>query len=88
MDRILKLSFVAALLLTATGCPGTAKPQLFSPFGYSTKAQRVEAQRYDPYPETNIGPTVEGGRPDGYTAPPPESQRGRPNQWNAPAYGS
>lgn len=87
MERIFKLGFVVALLMSTTGCPGTGKPQLFSPFGSSARQQRIEAQRYDPYPDTNIGPKVEGGRPDGYTAPPPETQRGRPNQWNLPAYG-
>jgi hypothetical protein len=68
------------------GCRGTQTPQIFGPG--SASYQQTQAQRFDPYPETDIGPRVEGSRPDGYTAPPAEAYRGRANQWSAPAYGS
>jgi hypothetical protein len=79
-----------AVLVVAVGVLGGCrsgdfgKPQLFGPG--SAKAQRDRAQRFDPYPDTNIGPAVSGSRPDGYTAPAPEPARGHFNQWTAPTF--
>ena len=82
--RTLALLFVA--VMATAGCRGTGKPQFFGAQG-SADYQQLQAQRFDPYPDTQVGPKVEGGRPDAYTAPPPESSRGRPNQWTFPLFG-
>jgi hypothetical protein len=81
--RNLALLFV--VVMSTAGCRSTGKPQFFGPQG-SAGYQQMQAQRFDPYPDTNVGPEVEGGRPDGFTAPPPESTRGRPNQWTQPLF--
>jgi hypothetical protein len=76
VQRLLPL--VIALFLG--GClhdPHIAKPQLLEPG--SDQLQRQRAQQFDPYPDTNIGPSVTGGRPDGYTVPMPEPVRGTAN---------
>ena len=67
------------------GCRGTGTPQIFGPG--SAQYQQHRAQQFDPYPETNIGPRVDGGRPDGYTAPSPEVLRGTTNKWTMPPIG-
>jgi len=79
------LSIVAAIIAVG-GCRGTGRPQFFGPG--SAPYQQQQAQQFDPYPETNIGPRVDGGRPDGYTAPAAEPYRGQPNQWNTQPFGS
>jgi hypothetical protein len=76
---------IAVGVLTAAGCRGTGQPQFFGPG--SAPYQQQRAQRFDPYPETNIGPSVEGGRPESYSAPAPEPARGHPNQWSASPFG-
>ena len=63
----------------------TGRPQFVGPG--SAPYQQHQAQQFDPYPETNIGPSVEGGRPEGFTAPVAEPYRGRTNQWTQPTYG-
>ncbi len=85
MLRTLAAISIAALALTATGCRGTAQPQFFGPG--SAPYQQQRAQRFDPYPETNIGPSVDGGRPDSYSAPAPEPARGHANQWSPSPFG-
>lgn len=46
--------------------------------------QRIQAQRVDPYPATETGPQIEGGRPPGYENPPPEIRRVQPDRWGLP----
>jgi hypothetical protein len=85
MTRTLAALSMVVALATTGGCRGTARPQFFGPG--SAPYQQHQAQQFDPYPETNIGPRVDGGRPDGYTAPVAEPYRGHPNQWTQPTYG-
>jgi len=96
MKRARKFGWSVSVVATVVGAslvgcaqnPFFGTPKLFEPAG-SEAYQQTRAQRFDPYPDTNIGPRVEGGRPEGYTEPPPEPARGRPNQWNsAPVVGS
>ena len=88
-----RITFVmaAALVSSMIGCAQSqffGTPRFLEPAG-SEQYQQTRAQRFAPYPDTNIGPKVDGGRPEGFDAPPPEPARGRPNQWNsAPSYGS
>jgi hypothetical protein len=82
LRRLAAISIV--VVLTATGCRTTGKPQIFGPG--SAPYQQHQAQQFDPYPEPNVGPSVVGGRPEGYTTPAPEPMRGHPNQWTAPRF--
>jgi hypothetical protein len=80
MDRARQFVLLAALLSVVVGCqnsPFFGTPRFLEPAG-SEAYQQARAQRFDPYPETNVGPKVDGGRPEGYDAPPPEAARGRP----------
>ncbi|MDY0169645.1 MAG: membrane or secreted protein [Thermoguttaceae bacterium] len=57
------------------GCCGLAPPNLHYPgtAGY----QQARAQVFDPYPENEPGPAIEGGRPLEYERPIPEVDRAR-----------
>jgi hypothetical protein len=68
---------VGALVFVASGigCKGTAGPSWFHPG--SAGVQQSRALRFDPYPENDIGPNVDGARPRGYEKPPPEPSRAR-----------
>jgi hypothetical protein len=84
MSRLAALLLIAAVTLVV-GCRGTGQPHLFGPG--SAEQQQHQAQQFDPYPETNIGPSVTGARPEGYTAPAPEPTRGTSNRWTMPWFG-
>lgn len=62
-------------LMTTTGCQHLARPTWTKPGG--TNAQRAQALRYDPYPESEPGPALVGARPRGYEVAPPEPSRAR-----------
>jgi hypothetical protein len=67
--RMLLSPMVGLLVLVATsaGCRTTATPSFAHPGG--AEAQRKQAVRYDPYPDPNIGPSVDGARPRDYQQP-------------------
>ncbi len=77
MRRHLTLPGMAVIgaVLIAGGCRGTSMPNFWhpGPAGY----QRQQATRFDPYPQPNIAPTIEEGRPPGYQTPIPETNRAR-----------
>jgi hypothetical protein len=50
-------------------------PNFFNPG--PARDQQMRAQRFDPYPENDVGPEVVGGRPLGYQKPIPEPSRAR-----------
>lgn len=62
---------LAALLaiVVLTGCRGLTHPNLFHPG--PAEYQRNQAKRFDPYPESDIGPSMEETRP-------PDFQQGMP----------
>ncbi len=62
-------------LISTAGCHGTAWPDLFNT--ENVEGQRRKAERFDPYPETNAGPTVDGSRPRGYEQNWSETARSR-----------
>ncbi len=68
-----------ALLILATlslsGCRGLYCPTLQGPG--TADEQRKWAQRYDPYPESQVGPDVLGGRPREFDVTRSETQRAR-----------
>jgi hypothetical protein len=51
------------------GCRGLTHPNLFHPG--AADYQRNQAKRFDPYPESDIGPSMEEARP-------PDFQQGMP----------
>ena len=53
------------------GINGKPKPEVL------TEVERKQAVRFDPYPDNDIGPKVDGGRPPGYGQQLPESVRSR-----------
>jgi hypothetical protein len=65
--------------LTA-GCETTGKPNWMHPG--SAQQQQARAVQFDPYPENEPGPKMEGVRPREYEKPIPEVDRAR---WESPA---
>ena len=70
-------SLAAGLLILVAlgGCRGIAGPNWMHPG--TAAVQEKRALRYDPYPEKETGPSMEGTRPREYDAPPPETSRAR-----------
>lgn len=68
-----RLLLVIASVLLA-GC-GTTGPNWFRPGPASY--QQAAAERFDPYPENEAGPKVEGSRPREYQKAIPEVDRSR-----------
>jgi hypothetical protein len=66
---------IAALVLLSVGCQGTGLPDLAHPG--SASEQLRKSQRYDVYPEQEIAPAVDGGRPPGMDKSWPEPTRSR-----------
>ncbi len=71
MLRRYGLPFVA--LAALCGCADVAPPRFLHPG--RTEDQQLRAQRFDPYPMTDVGPAVAGGRPLQYDKPAPETER-------------
>ena len=57
--------------------PGTVVPPNARNRAWLEKAERDQAVRFDPYPDNDIGPKVDGGRPPGYGQQLPETVRSR-----------
>ncbi len=67
----LRLFGVCAIILSLTGC--YLRPDFRAP---GTKDfQRSRAVIYDPFPDSNAGPSIEGGRPLGYQRPLSDTSR-------------
>ncbi len=75
------LSAFAALILSA-GCL-TGRTQLDGVHPLAIHQKRV--QRFDPYPDPNIGPSVQGLRPRGFLKQVSEPARSRQRQPSAPS---
>ena len=73
MGKALAMLIVASVSLS--GCRGIYVPSLQGPG--TAESQRAWAQRYDPYPQNDIGPAVLGGRPLGFPQSRDETQRSR-----------
>jgi hypothetical protein len=69
---------LVASLLAASGCQSSTfgVPHPLRPG--TEQQQQARAQRFDPYPENDIGPPVVGGRPLEYCNPPAEILRVQP----------
>ena len=82
MYKTLRIIFPAILLAGVAGCQGVAGPSLGSPG--TAEEQRMRAQRFDPYPENEAGPPIEGARPREFQTPPAEVERSR---WSPAGWG-
>ncbi len=80
-SRTIRLAGMIALsvLTPLAGCRSWQKPQWHNPG--PAEAQRQAAERYDPYPETNVGQEIVGSRPPGYEHPLSEPERIRRKPW-------
>lgn len=77
LPRLLAVCLPLVPLFAATGCAGTAYPQLFNPPPVNVQQQRAE--RFDPFPEVGSGPDITGARPRGYDLPASEPVRSQTN---------
>ena len=81
MRRLWSLGTGLLLLGVIAGChskagePTMAMPSLAHP--RSADIQQKRALRYDPYPETKVGPEMVGVRPREYQNPPVEASRAK-----------
>jgi hypothetical protein len=69
---------LVAILSAASGCQSQSLglPHPLRPG--TEQQQQTRAQRFDPYPENDIGPAVVGGRPLEYSSPRAEILRVQP----------
>ena len=81
MRRLLQ-ACLAASLMALLGCPSVATPRVVET--RPSEVQRADAQRFDPFPEDDTGPEIEGGRPREYETPIAEPSRAR---WNPFTWG-
>jgi hypothetical protein len=72
---ILRFTWLLGLAACSIGCENLARPNWTHPG--PAQVQEARAIRYDPYPEPDIGPNVEGVRPRSYDKPLAETERGR-----------
>ena len=68
-------SLLIVAVVSLSGCRGIHCPRFEGPG--TAEYQRGWAQRYDPYPESQVGPDVLGGRPRDFDVTRAESQRAR-----------
>ena len=66
-------ALLATALLALAGCADIAPPRIFHPG--SEEYQQSRAERFDPYPLTDVAPEIVGGRPLQYIKPAPENER-------------
>jgi hypothetical protein len=73
--RLVRWISTALPALFLTGCHGLAQPNLFHPG--PAALQRNQARRFDPYPESDVGPSMEEARPPDYQQGMPVPTRSR-----------
>ncbi len=68
-------------VLGTVGCRTTETPQFYTT--RDSQQQQAAAQRFDPYPETDVAPEALGSRPRDYQKPVAEPSRARwdPRTW-------
>ncbi|MEX2142039.1 MAG: hypothetical protein WD894_22420 [Pirellulales bacterium] len=76
MRRNLVLWLGTAMSVAAfTGCRGLTPPNIFHPG--PADYQRNQAKRFDPYPESDIGPSMDEARPPDFQQAMPVTTRSR-----------
>ncbi len=73
-SRKLTAALVAFAVMSIAACsPTIRRPQLLHPG--PANIQRYNASQFDPYPQTDMGPEIVGGRPPDFLVPVPEVDR-------------
>ncbi len=67
MKRFGRIALAAGMLAATIGCHKTTMPNFAHPGGIANQQRLAEA--YDPFPETDMAPAVDGGRPMGFDNP-------------------
>jgi hypothetical protein len=67
---------IGLLIAGLGGCKAHGTKPVFGPPG-TLEQQRANAVMHDPYPLTDVGPTLLDGRPRDYYRPVPEAVRNR-----------
>ncbi|MBI2826933.1 MAG: hypothetical protein HYX69_19835 [Planctomycetia bacterium] len=70
MRRLAWLSF-AMIMALSSGCADLSGPRWFDPG--TAREQRNRAQKFDPYPDPQVGRNDDSARPRDYLNPPPEA---------------
>ena len=65
------------LIVALSGCADVSRPDWLNPG--PPALQQARANRFDPYPENDLGPAVTGARPRDFQIPQAEPKRAR---WN------
>jgi hypothetical protein len=81
MKQILSLGLLLCLWAATLGCANLAGPNWLHPG--SEDDQLRAAKRYDPFPQTNMGPSTTNVRPRGFENPiaEPSQARWQLNHW-------
>ena len=80
MHKPCSLLLTAVVAVGLAGCSSMSRPNWFHPG--PAAHQQGKAERFDPYPENELGPEIIGARPREYQKPPPETSRARWLPWN------
>ncbi len=75
LSTIWRVLMICATVPCIAGCPNIRRPNFAHPG--TAAQQRAEAEQFDPFPDPDAGPRVEGGRPPGFTRPLTETEWGR-----------
>ncbi len=76
MARTCRYALFGLVVVLTIGCRGRG-PNFFGPAG-PAKYQRAQAERFDPYVDNDIGPSIADARPPDFQNPPSEPERARP----------
>ena len=68
----LRYALFVIVLLGACGCAGTGHSKIFHPG--PAEYQQKQAERFDPFPMTDVGPDMQA-RPRDFIRPAPENER-------------
>lgn len=79
MNRFWQIVAVLGFVTFLAGCGTMSRPKWFAPG--PAKEQQARAERFDPYPSKDIGPSVVGTRPREFAQPYAEPLRNQWEQW-------
>ena len=74
MSRRCALLLIFVIAVVLTGC-NVSRPRLRAPG--TIQQQRANARMFDPVPDQDAGPEVEGGRPKDFQEPLTDTERSR-----------
>jgi PBP1b-binding outer membrane lipoprotein LpoB len=82
--QLAAIALLVVVMLSGCCSPYMAPPSILNPG--SEQYQQRRAEKFDPYPDPNIGPSVAGMRPPDFQNPPPEVLQVQPRIPYAPGY--